>query len=111
MPAPLAWTAAMDEMLTALRREGRTWDGIAGTLGVSRWTAIERGKFLGIRAPKPIREPKEPRESADRPPYPPGHPVTWGLITAGTLLAGQPYRYVPPRVLGKSEPDDLREAA
>jgi hypothetical protein len=30
-------------------------------------------------------------ESRDRPPRPPGHPACWGLITAGTLLEGEPY--------------------
>ena len=29
----------------------------------------------------------------DRPPLPPGHPDTWGLITAGTCTEGTPYPF------------------
>jgi hypothetical protein len=32
-------------------------------------------------------------ESGDRPAHPPGHPTSWGLLTDGTVLAGQPYPY------------------
>lgn len=33
---------------------------------------------------------------ADREPLPAGHPVTWGLLTDGTVLEGAPYDYRPP---------------
>ncbi len=29
----------------------------------------------------------------DRPPLPPGHPVSWSLLTDGTVLEGEPYPY------------------
>ena len=29
----------------------------------------------------------------DRPPLPSGHPVTWGLITSGTILERSAYPY------------------
>ena len=30
---------------------------------------------------------------ADRPPLPPGHPISWGSITCGTLLDRAAYPY------------------
>jgi hypothetical protein len=32
-------------------------------------------------------------DDPDRLPLPPGHPRSWDLLTAGTLLAGAPYPY------------------
>ena len=52
---------------------------------------IGRGGLLGIRSqPKP---PPAPRELMDRTreALPAGHRLSWGLITAGTLLEGSPY--------------------
>jgi hypothetical protein len=34
--------------------------------------------------------------STDRGPLPPGHPITWGALTVGTVLDGSPYDYRPP---------------
>ena len=43
----------------------------------------------------PRRAVQMGRQSADnRPPLPPGHPASWGLLTAGTLLHGA--AYTPP---------------
>lgn len=33
----------------------------------------------------------EPEQAAEREPLPAGHPVSWGALIAGTLLAGTPY--------------------
>ena len=33
----------------------------------------------------------EPISADDRPALPPGHPLSWGLLTLGTLLEGSPY--------------------
>ena len=46
MPQKLHWSEAADTILRRLRAEGETWDSIAATFGVSRWTAIERGQRL-----------------------------------------------------------------
>jgi hypothetical protein len=37
--------------------------------------------------------PLEPVEARDRPARPAGHPHTWGMITAGTVLEGEKYPY------------------
>lgn len=95
MPAPLIWTAPRDGLLRGLRAEGRSWDAIAGALGISRWAAIERGRAVGAqKPPAPPRPP--PGMSLWREPLPAGHPVSWGAITAGTVLDGMDYPWPPP---------------
>lgn len=46
---------------------------------------------------------------ADREPLPAGHPITWGVLTDGTVLEGAPYDYRPPysplAMLARSERD------
>ncbi len=90
MRAGVVWTSRLDERLLQLRAVGLTWDAMAAELGCSRNSVIERGRRLGARriVMKPARVVPESR---DRPPRPPGHPACWGLITAGTLLEGEPY--------------------
>ena len=89
MPEKLLWTAPRDAQLKRMRAQGTAWDGIAAALGVSRNAVIERGRRIGARLPPPehIPDPEDP----DRPPLPPGHPVSWGAIVAGTCLADTPY--------------------
>ena len=89
MPAKLIWTEAQDTQIKRLRVEGASWDTIAAILGVTRWTAIERGRRIGARPPP--REFVPPPEDPTRDPLPAGHPRTWGEITAGTVLEGLPY--------------------
>ena len=94
MPEPLIWTEPRDTMLCSQRALGRSWDAISAQLGISRWAAIERGRVLG--ATKPARTPTAPAGSeAWREALPPGHPISWGAITAGTLLAGEAYPFPP----------------
>jgi len=94
MPQKLVWTAPGDARLKRLRAEGHSWDRIAAELGISRNAAIERGRRVGARLPPPEHKP-EP-EDPDRPPMAPGHWVSWGVITAGTCLADEPYVYQSP---------------
>lgn len=82
------WTEANDTKLRRLRAEGNTWDTIAGALGLSRWTVIERGRKLGVRKPPPE---VKPRTDLAREPLPAGHPESWGLLNAGTSLEGAAY--------------------
>lgn len=100
MPEALIWTPERDALLLARRAEGRSWDAIAAEFAISRSALIARGRRLGLRpcrghtAPPPPRPVlPEPEEDPDRPPLPPGHPRSWGAITAGTLLEGSPYPY------------------
>ena len=95
MPAPLIWTESRDNLLCGLRAEGRSWDAIATMLGISRWAAIERGRLVGAHKPQPPAGPRGPAAESGREPLPPGHPASWGAITAGTLLDGAAYPYPP----------------
>jgi hypothetical protein len=69
-----------------------TWPALAEAMGLGRNTVIERGRRIGARN-LPRRRPVVEAEALDRPPRPPGHPDSWGLITAGTVLEGSPYPF------------------
>jgi hypothetical protein len=89
MPKRIVWTEVQDTKIKRMRAECASWDSIALAIGVTRWTVIERGRRLGARLPPPdfVPQPEDP----DRPPLPPGHPETWGIIIKGTLAEGTPY--------------------
>ena len=89
MPAKLTWTASQDAQIQHLRAEGVSWDSIAASLAVTRWSAIERGRRLDVPR-RPARVPPD-RDAPDREPLPPGHTVSWTALTAGTVLDGIPY--------------------
>jgi hypothetical protein len=89
MPKKLVWTEAQDMQIRRLRREGACWDTIAAILGFNRWSVIERGRRIGARPPP--REFVPPAEDPPRDPLPAGHPRSWGVITAGTVLENTPY--------------------
>jgi hypothetical protein len=93
MPQKLVWTGPRDMQIKRMRADRSSWDAIAMSLGISRNAAIERGRRIGARLPPPEYVPTA--EDPDRPALPPGHEISWGLITAGTCLAGEPY--VPPK--------------
>ena len=79
MPQRRTWELSADEIIKDFRHEGRTWADIGRELGLSRNTVIERGRR--IRAVLVVHAPeKVAKEKANRPPYPAGHPVTWGLL-------------------------------
>ncbi len=89
MPRKLMWTAAQDGQIRRLRAEGASWDTIADLLGLTRWAIIERGRRIDARPPPRtfVLAPEDP----GRDPLPPGHPRSWGAITAGTVLQDTPY--------------------
>ena len=89
MPKKLVWTDAQDTQLRRLRAEGATWDAVAAFFGVTRGAAIERGRRIGARLPPADFVP--PPEDPGRDPLPAGHPRSWGAITQGTVLEGEPY--------------------
>lgn len=95
------FSADEDALVISMRGSNQTWDAIAAALDCGRTAAIDRGKTLGFygqrrlsatlivrrTAPPVARDvPRVVRPSGD--PLPPGHPETWTLITAGTLLDG-----------------------
>lgn len=92
MPTKLLWTDARDTCIRRLRAEGASWDTIAAAIQVSRWSAIERGRLIGARAPE---KPEPPPADLAREPLPAGHPLTWGLLTQGTVLEGTAYPWPP----------------
>jgi hypothetical protein len=82
----------MDAKLRTLRGGGMTWDAIAAFMGLSRNTVLERGRKIGAR--RFIQAlPNAVVEARDRPARQAGHPLTWGLINAGTVLEGETYPY------------------
>ena len=89
MPIKLLWADAQDTRIRQMRAEGATWDAIAAALGLSSSTIIERGRRIGARPPPPDFTP--PPDDPHRPPLPAGHPRTWGVMNAGTVLADEPY--------------------
>jgi hypothetical protein len=93
MQTRVRWTADLDERLKALRAGGLTWDAMAMAMGMGRNTVLERGRRIGARKLRPAKQAPPAPEAADRPARPPGHDSSWGLITSGTVLDGEPYPY------------------
>ena len=94
MPAPIVWTTEIDARLLQARADGLPWQSIAAELQVGRNAAIERARRLGLAPSTRIQaRPSPVVERIDRPALPPGHPLSWQTITAGTALAGEPYPY------------------
>ena len=95
MPLPLHWSPQRDAIIRTMRQDGETWLAIGRVLGVSRWTAIARGRQIGAVRPAAPLPPPVLRNPAWREPLPAGHPDSWGAITRGTALDGQRYPWPP----------------
>jgi hypothetical protein len=92
MRSPVKWTPELDARLRLLRSGGMTWDGIAVAMGLGRNTVLERGRKIGAR--RVLQKPPcVVEETRDRAPRQAGHPLTWALITLGTVLEGEAYPY------------------
>jgi hypothetical protein len=89
MPVKSVWSEAQDSQIRRLRLEGASRDTVAAVLGLTRWSVIERGRRIGARPPP--REFVPQPEDPSRDPLPAGHPRSWGVITAGTVLENTPY--------------------
>lgn len=89
MPVKLLWTNAQDTQIRRMRAEGETWEAIGLILGLSRWAVIERGRRINARPPPPDFIPV--LDDPHRDPLPAGHPRTWAMMNAGTVLADEPY--------------------
>ena len=90
-----------------MRAADATWDAVAEALHVGRTIAREHGLAIGApKRPDSIAAfvPVAP-ELDDRRPMTAGHPVSWGAITAGTLLEGARF----PRL--QATPAELEDAA
>jgi hypothetical protein len=60
-------------------------------MGLGRNTVLERGRKIGARRMAPL--PASPEEPKDRAARQASHPLTWGLLTRGTVLDGEAYPY------------------
>lgn len=89
MPRKAVWTEGQDSQIRRLRTEGASWDVIGLTLGLARWTVIERARSIGAERP-PVNAVTGMDES-DRAPLPAGHRETWGAINRGTGLENVPF--------------------
>lgn len=93
MPERRDWTETADNTIRRMRAEGATWAAIGTVLGLSRNTIIERGRRIhALGGPVHIpRPPRPPEDDPNRDPLPAGHPIPWGILTAGTVLEGVAY--------------------
>lgn len=99
----IIWSAGADDRFARMRREGVSLRALAKAFGLSRSTIAQRAARLGLELParpvvataqQPRRVACDPGTDLSRDPLPPGHPISWGLITAGTCLEGA--IYTPP---------------
>ena len=91
MPQARQWTETADRTICEMRGAGETWSAIGRRLGLARSTVIERGRRLRAAAPKKMAAPPKRDDlldDANRPPLPPGHPLTWGLLTSEPFPEG-----------------------
>lgn len=90
----IIWTPQADARLTQLHISGISIRALARAFGLGRQAVSERAARLGItaRLQLPQRKPAPmPNDDATRDPLPAGHPISWGLLVAGTSLEGAPY--------------------
>ena len=97
MPACIdTWTSPRDFQLRRMLLEGASWEAIAEALAVTPQAACIRAQpDRGDALPPPCATL---RPDPAREPLAAGHPLAWGVLTAGTSLAGT--RYPAPAGLG-----------
>lgn len=92
------WTADEDALIVTGRAQTPplSWDALGKKLHLAPWTvnthavAAELVAVPETRVVAPFNPDPEP-DDRYRPPYPAGHPVTWGALVAGTCLEGERY--------------------
>ena len=89
-PTQVTWTDHQDNTLRHLRHDRASWETIANAIGRPVSTCMDRCRLIGARPPLVISIVAEDI-SNDRRPLPSGHPMTWGLLTRGTVLEGVQY--------------------
>lgn len=100
----ITWTPEVDARLTQLHASGASVRALARAFGLGRQAVSERATRLGIYT-KPTLPQRKPTsvssDDATRDPLPAGHPISWGLLTAGTSLDGAPYQ-LPENGIGQA---------
>ena len=101
-PKKKTWTDLDNLTLYSLRAQGAAWGVISAALGLPVSTCMDQARAIGagrgfVRSQSTVQAWAEERQAGDddRLPLPPGHPTTWGLLTAGTSLEGSAYVYSP----------------
>lgn len=113
--ARIDWTPEMDETIRVGRKAFKTYLEIGQGMGFGGETIRQRAKAIGcgelvvnrngnpivVKEPEPrrMRDKHGPRmefdeydlDDRDRPSLPVGHELSWAILTADTVLAGQPY--------------------
>lgn len=106
MGAKLNWTAEQDDTIRSMLLAGKNNADVARALGLSWDSVTNRARAINaVRAYQ--GKPNKIHPTPTREPYPPGHPITWGAITAGTLLAGVPYPIQP--LVTRAPPEERDE--
>jgi hypothetical protein len=87
------WTNQAEARLVRLRGEGASIRALATAFGLSRSAIAVRAGRLGLALPSKPAVPAKTSPAPDptRDPLPAGHPISWGLLTAGTSLEGAAY--------------------
>ena len=95
MTNKITWSNEADGAILRLRAAGIPWHKLAAELRVGRNSVIERARRLGLPAVKIDRPPSLQCKAVrdDRLPLGAGHPISWSVITDGTVLQGSPYPY------------------
>ncbi len=90
----ILWTETADYHLIRMRKAGASLRAMAAAFGLSRSAVTERSRRLGLTIPsksEPTPRPAMALQDSNREPLPAGHILSWGLITQGTCLEGEPY--------------------
>jgi hypothetical protein len=85
MAVAIEWTPEQDETIRRLRLEGQTWAEIAKVFGVAGTTVSDHGNRIGAIGGPPPMHPK-PKPERGKEPLSVGHPISWGVLVAGTML-------------------------
>jgi hypothetical protein len=107
MPAAIDWSEEMTAELLRLRRLGLSAKEVSERLGISAHACW--GQLARVGDPAKEIPPQPPPPGAVEGPernswgnaMRPGHPVSWGALTSGTVLDGLPYPSRVDQVVGK----------
>lgn len=97
------WTEADNQLIYSLRALGETWASIAIAIGVSEGAVSVHAQHAKLRPLAPVRVAAVPARLA---PLPAGHSESWGAITAGTWLEGEPWPGGPVVSEGEERDED-----
>lgn len=93
MIGPRNWTPEDTELIKTRRAQRKTWEEIAAELQCSRHMVAQYAKQNGLWTGSlpSLKHVNAEAMDPNRLPLPPGHEISWGSITHGTLLHGVPY--------------------